>query len=106
VRLFELADAPDQAVRVLHEVEPKSILAKRDLARRLVDMTRAAIDQQSTIVLQNTERTLEGLNKTDQTTLATAQRRMNQVRQFERQRRAEVFSIAQPRGEPSATTSP
>jgi hypothetical protein len=102
VRLFELANDPNEAARVLHQVEPKSILVKRNLARSLIDLTRAAIDQQSTIVLRKTESTLEDLKEIDQ----TATQRLNLIRQSERQRRAQVFSITQPRGEPSTTTSP
>jgi uncharacterized caspase-like protein len=102
MRLFELSDDPNEAIRVLHQADPRSILSKRNLARSLVDLTRAAIDQQSTIVLQKTESTLEGLKEID----PTATQRLNVIRQSERQRRAQVFSITQPRGEPSSAPLP
>lgn len=102
VRLFELGNDPNEAVRVLHQVEPKSVLARRNLALRLVELTRAAIDQQSTVVLEKTEGALEALKWMDQAALTPVQQPMNLLRRSETQRRAEVFSIAQP----AATTSP
>jgi hypothetical protein len=97
----KLRSDPAEAVRVLHEAQPVTLLAKRDLARRLVDATREAINQQSTVVLKKTEETLSALRKENEASVVGADNKLDQLRRAERERRAQSFSLVPPRSQAS-----
>jgi hypothetical protein len=106
VRLHRLAGDSVEAVRVLHQPDAVSVLGKRELDRRLVEVTREAIDQQSTIVLKKTEDTLSSLRKKDPALASGLDQKLDLLRQAERERRADAFALAPPRGEGSPKKSP
>jgi hypothetical protein len=101
VRLYQLRHDPGAALRVLQEAAPVEVLLDRGLTRRLVDATQAAINQQSTSVFESSATILLTLQKAQtnpasQTEVDAATRGLNVLKNAERERRSEPFSLKPP----------